>query len=353
MALRISSEHYGTTSSGEATLYTMTNSNGIILKVTDYGGIITAIHVPDMNGLIEDITLGFDTIEGYLGDHPAFGAFIGRYGNRISNGKFSLDGHTYEVGKNIDPHMLHGGFVGFDKKLWKSKQILTDEGIGIEIYGTSPDGDEGFPGNLDVSVQYLLSEDNEIIMNYSATTDKSTVLNLTNHAYFNLKGEGSGDILSHEIMINANYITAVNDSVIPDGSLMDITETPFDLRIPTPIGESIDDLTDIQIKRGAGYDHNFVLSDKSELKLAARVTDPSSRRMLEVYTNEPGVQLYCGNWLDGITGKGGKPYHKRFGFCLETQHFPDSPNIPHFPSTRLDPGEIYSSKTIYKFPTLD
>jgi len=353
LANNISSAEFGKMPDGTiSTLYTLTNAHGMVVKITDYGGIITEIHTPDRDGKMNDVVLGFDTLAGYTAGHPYFGAIIGRYGNRINEGKFELDGESYQLPINNGPNSLHGGIQGFDKVVWQAKEIKGRDYVGLQLNYTSPDGEEGFPGKLDVIVTYKLTNDNAIEIDYQAVTDKPTICNLTNHSYFNLSGHDSGDILDHEVMIEADYFTPVNNTLIPTGEIITVKGTPFDFTEAKPIGARIEE-NDEQLKIGSGYDHNFVLNkNPGEWALAARVVDPKSGRSLEVWTEEPGVQLYVGNFLDGTKiGKNKSVYHHRNGFCLETQRFPDSPNHPHFPTTRLNPGETYKTKTVYKFST--
>jgi len=332
-------------------LYTLTNNHGMRVAITNYGGIVVSIVVPDRNGKLGDVVLGFDNLEGYLTKEPYFGALIGRYGNRIGNASFKLDGVEYKLPANNGPNSLHGGLEGFDKRVWTARE-LQGQHPALELTYLSKDGEEGYPGNLSAKVVYSLAEDNALRIDYSATTDKDTVLNLTNHSYFNLHGEGNGNILKHEIMINADRFTPIDSTLIPTGELRKVASTPFDFRKPTVIGARID-ADDEQIKFGKGYDHNFVLNRSGAgLSLAARVTDPESGRVLEVLTTQPGLQFYTGNFLDGsIHGKGGKVYGRRSALCLETQHFPDSPNKPSFPSTELKPGQTYRESTVFKFST--
>jgi aldose 1-epimerase len=307
--------------------------------------------VPDRQGKMGDVVLGYDSLDGYVNDKSYFGALIGRYGNRIAHGQFTLDGVTYKLAKNNGDNSLHGGVKGFNKRVWDAKEISSKEGPALRLNYLSKDGEEGYPGNLKVQVVYTLTDANELKIDYSATTDKKTVLNLTNHSYFNLAGQGSGDILRQELMLQADKFTPVDAGLIPTGELRPVEGTPFDFRTKTVIGARINN-DDEQLKLGKGYDHNFVLTRTAEFSLAARVSEPSSGRVLEVWTSEPGVQFYTGNFLDGSArGKGAKPYDFRTGFCLETQHFPDSPNHPEFPSTVLSPGEVYHSTTSYKFLT--
>lgn len=344
---------YGKSKDGDAVdLYTLTNSKGMRADIITYGGIVTALHVPDKEGKLGDVVLGFDNLEGYLAGHPFFGNIVGRYGNRIGKGQFTIDGKTYTLVKNNGENHLHGGIKGFDKYVWKAEVIKTDAGPALKLSRTSPDGEEGYPGMLKVEVTYTLTEMNELRIDYRARTDKPTHVNLTNHSYFNLAGPGNGDILAHEIMINADHFTPVDEGLIPTGEVRSVEGTPFDFRKSTPIGKRIN-AEDEQIRFGKGYDHNFVLNKKGkELSLAARVHEPTTGRVMEVYTTEPGVQFYTGNFLDGKhVGKGDKAYKHRYGFCLETQHFPDTPNKPKFPSTLLKPGEEYRSTTVYAFKT--
>src|SRR5579863_8527316 len=306
-------------------LFTLTNQDGMKVAVTNYGGRIVSILVPDRTGKMADVVLGYDKLDGYLGNDPFFGALVGRYGNRIAKARFSLDGVEYKLAANNGPNSLHGGIKGFDKQVWKAHEIPGARPA-LELTYLSRDGEEGFPGNLSVKVVYTLAEANELRIDYTATTDKDTVLNLTNHSYFNLAGQGNGDILKHVLMINADRFTPVDSTLIPTGELRSVAGTPLDFREPTAIGARIDS-GDEQIRFGKGYDHNFVLNRGAHLKLAARVTEPESGRVLEVMTTQPGVQFYTGNFLDGtVHGKGGKAYARRSAFCLETQHFPDSPN---------------------------
>jgi aldose 1-epimerase len=333
-------------------LATLKNSHGVEVQAIDYGAIITSLKVPDRAGTLADVVLGFDRPDGYWADPPPpyFGAIVGRYGNRIAKGQFTLAGTTYKLATNNGPNHLHGGIRGFDKVRWDMSTKETPAGAAIVFTRTSPDGEEGYPGNLHVTVTYTLTEKNELIVDYGATTDKATPLNLTQHSYFNLAGEGAGDILGHVLTINADRYTPVDDTLIPTGELAPVQGTPFDFRKATPVGARIG-ADDAQLKAGQGYDHNFVLNGQAgALALAARVTDPKSGRTMEVSTTEPGVQFYSGNFLDGtIKGKGGHVYAHRSGLCLETQHFPDSPNQKNFPSTILQPGKVYSSRTVMTF----
>ena len=345
---QVQAREFGNTPGGGiARLYTLKNRNGVQADITNYGGIVVSLIVPDRNGKPGDIVLGFDSLDGYLKGHPYFGALVGRYGNRIANGRFTLNGVEYKLAQNNGPNALHGGIEGFDKKLWN----VSDAGDQhLTLTYSSKDGEEGYPGKLDVEVTYTLTDLDELRIDYRATTDKDTVVNLTNHSYFNLAGQGSGLITDHSIEIPASRFTPVDKTLIPTGELKPVAGTPFDFTTPHKIGERID-AKDQQIEFGGGYDHNFVLdSEPGTLRLAARVTEESSGRIMEVSTTEPGIQFYTGNFLDGtLTGKGGKVYPRRAGLCLETQHFPDSPNHPAFPSTTLKPGHLYSTTTVYRF----
>jgi aldose 1-epimerase len=342
-------ERYGAMPDGaQIDVLTLRNANGVTIRAITYGGIITSIDVPDRAGRPGDIALGFDSLAGYLTAHPFFGAIIGRYGNRIGAGTFTLDGAQYTLATNNGPNNLHGGEKGFDKQVWNAQAVPGRNAI--EFTRTSVNGEEGFPGNLSVRVTYELTDKNELIVDYFATTDKATPVNLTQHTYFNLAGEGSGDILGHQLTINADRYTPVGDTLIPTGELAPVQSTPFDFRQRTAIGARIDE-SHPQLKNGLGYDHNWVLNRSGDgLQLAARVVEPISGRTLEITTTEPGLQFYSGNFLDGtIKGKGGHVYGHRAGFCLETQHYPDSPNQPAFPSTILRPGQEYRSKTVFAF----
>ena len=330
-------------------IYTLTNQKGVEARITNYGGRIVSLKTPDRKGAFTDIVLGFDSLAGYLKNpSPFFGTLVGRYANRIAHAKFSLDGVEYKLENNDGGNTLHGGTRGLDKYVWTPRELPDG---GLELTVRSKDGDEGFPGNLKVTVIYHLTDENELKIDYSATTDKDTVVNLTNHSYFNLKGAGEGDILGHQLALNADRYTPVDAGLIPTGELRPVDGTPFDFRKKASvIGAHIGD-DDEQLKLGHGYDHNWVISKReNELAPAARAEDPASGRVLEVFTTQPGVQFYTGNFLDGtITGKGGKVYQRRYGFCLETQHFPDSPNQPKFPSTVLKPGQTFRSTTVFKF----
>lgn len=331
-----------------ATLYTLTNSNGLVVKITDFGGIITEIHTPDRNGVLADVTLGFDSVEPYVEDSPYFGALVGRYGNRIARGRFELDGQVYQLPVNNGPNHLHGGVKGFSRVLWNASILEGDSRMGLTLTYLSLDGEEGYPGNLTATVVYLLTDDNELVVRFHAVTDKATPVNLTQHAYFNLAG--GGDILGHELAIHADSYTPVDETLIPTGLVAPVAGTPFDFRKQRPIGQDIGK-ADEQLRFGGGYDHTFVLNKPLEKTstLAARVREPGSGRVLELYTEEPGVQFYSGNFLDGsLTGKGWN-YAYRGGFCLEPQHFPDSPNQAAFPNTILRPGDEYLTESKFKF----
>ena len=347
----VTKQIFGKTSDGkDVEIYTLKNKNGVEASIITYGGILTSLKIPDASGKIDDVVLGFDSMDGYLKDPPYFGALIGRYGNRIGKGKFTLNGTEYKLAINNGANTLHGGVKGFDKALWKASDVSTPEAQALQLTYLSKDGEEGYPGNLSTTVVYTLTDKNELRIDYSATTDKDTVLNLTNHSYFNLAGQGEGDILNQQLTLFAGKFTPVDSGLIPTGELKSVEGTPFDFRQPTAIGARIE-AADEQIKLGGGYDHNFVLdSGGGALALAARVQDPKSGRVMEVLTTEPGIQFYTGNFLDGtIKGKGGKVYPRRAALCLETQHFPDSPNKPAFTSTVLKPGAKYQTTTVYRF----
>jgi aldose 1-epimerase len=345
----ITTHPYGTTAEGHAvTMFAITNTHGLELRAMTYGGIITSLRIPDRSGALGDIVLGFDRLDEYVKESPYFGAIIGRYGNRIAGGRFTLDGRSYTLPTNNGPNHLHGGRVGFDKAVWHAAP--STNGAAVTFSRTSPDGEEGYPGNLQVRVSYTLTDRNELVIDYHATTDKPTPINLTQHTYFNLTGDVAGDILGHELTIRADRFTPVDATLIPTGELAPVAGTPFDFRKPTAIGARIDQ-PDEQLVHGKGYDHNWVLNRSGQgLEPAVRVVEPKSGRTLDIATTQPGLQLYTGNFLDGtIRGKGGRPYSARTGLCLETQHFPDSPNHPAFPSTILRPGQEYSTKTVFTF----
>ena len=346
-ATKQTSADWGKTREGTLVrIYTLTNQHGVEARITNYGGIIVSLKAPDRKGAMADVVLGFDSLDGYLNSpSPYFGALIGRYGNRIGHARFTLDGVEHKLAANNGENSLHGGKRGFNMAVWTPRELPDG---GLELTYLSKDGEEGYPGNLKTTVTYHLTDANELRIEYAATTDKDTVLNLTNHAYFNLKGAGEGDILAHTITLNADRFTPVDAGLIPTGELRPVSDTPFDFRKPVAIGARIDQ-NDEQLKLGKGYDHNFVVNG-SGMRLAVRVEEPSTGRVMEVRTDQPGVQFYTGNFLDGsIKGKGGKTYGFRTGFCLETQHFPDSPNKPKFPSTVLKPGQTFRSTTVYQF----
>lgn len=346
---------FGTLSDGRAaTLYTLTNARGVRADITDYGAIVVRLSVPDRNGRLDDVVLGYNRVEDYAKGSPYFGAVVGRFGNRIAGGRFTLDGKTFSLATNNTPGdmpcHLHGGVVGFDKVIWQAEPLLRDNVAGLKLDYLSRDGEEGYPGNLRVTIHYWLLNDNSLRIEYSATTDKPTPVNLTQHSYFNLKGEGRGDILGHVLTLKASRMTPVNAGLIPTGKFLAVAGTPLDFTTPRAIGERID-ADHEQLQFGGGYDHNWVLDKGTEkMTLAAEVFEPESGRTLEVWTEEPGVQFYSGNFLNGSeTGKSNRPYGHRSGFCLETQHYPDSPNQPDFPSTILRPGETYQTTTLFKF----
>jgi len=347
----VAQERFGVRDGRPVILYTLKNSHGVEVRAMNYGGIIQEIRVPDRDGKFADIVLGHETYDGYVPNPPYLGAIVGRYANRIANGAFTLDSKTYTLPKNDGPNTLHGGVTKtFDKAMWESQPMKDKNGVLFEYL--SKDGDEGFPGNMKVKVSYVLTDSNELVIDYQATTDKASPINVSQHSYFNLKGEGNGDILDHEIMINADRFTPVDKNLIPTGELEPVKGTPFDFTTSTKIGARIEDKNE-QLTLGHGYDHNFVINRKGAgMTLAARVYEPSTGRVLEVSTTQPGVQFYTGNFLDGsVTGKEGHVYKRRFGFCLETQHFPDSPNHPKFPTTIFKAGETFHQTTMFKFST--
>ncbi len=353
LTMKIEKQPFGKTEDGTTVdLYTLTNANGMTVKITNYGGIVTSLLVPDKNGNLEDVVLGYDNLEGYLKNNPYFGCIIGRYGNRIARGKFTLNGTSYTLATNNEPNHLHGGVKGFDKVVWAAKEVKGEATVGLELTYLSKDGEEGYPGNLSVKVSYTLTNDNALRIDYEATTDQPTIVNLTNHSYFNLKDAGASPILDHELMLDADYFTPVDSTLIPTGELRAVEGSPFDFKNPIKIGARIG-ADNEQIKFGLGYDHNFVLNGKAgELSLVGKLIESTTGCVMEIWTTEPGIQFYSGNFLDGtIIGKHGTVYHYRHGLCLETQHFPDSPNQPNFPSTVLNPGEKYQTTTVYKFLT--
>jgi aldose 1-epimerase len=342
---------FGTLADGKAvSIYTLTNANGMTMKVINYGGIITSLTAPDKNGTFEDVVLGHDSLGGYLKSNPYFGALIGRYGNRIAKGKFSLDGKTYSLAKNNGENNLHGGPNGFDTRYWNIEQHNVNNGSAVRLSYVSNDLEEGFPGTMKVEVIYHLTDSNELKIHYKAAADKKTVVNLTQHSYFNLSGNTKTDILSQELMLNADTFIPVDKTLIPIGQLKPVSETPFDFKTPTAIGARIDK-DDQQLTFGAGYDHCWALNTGGDItKVAATLHDPASGRVMSVYTTEPGIQFYSGNFLDGsITGKQNVVYKHRYGLCLETEHFPDSPNQKNFPSVELAPGQEYRTATSYTF----
>ncbi len=353
--MEITKSPFGQYDGQDVSLYTLSNGAGVTMKVATYGGTITELWTPDKDGKSGNITLGFPSLDGYRSDAflkigPYFGALIGRYGNRIGQAKFTLDGVEYKLAANNGRNHLHGGIKGFDKVVWDAEEIKGPDSVGLKLTYLSKDGEEGYPGNLSVQVTYLLTKNNELKISYSATTDKNTVCNLTNHAYFNLTAGQAPDALGHELTILADKFSEVDSELIPTGKSIEVAGTPFDFTTPHAIGERID-ANDVQLKNGGGYDHNWELNAKNgKLSLAAQVYEPISGRTMEVFTTEPGVQFYSGNFLDGnLYGVDSVRYVKRYGFCLETQHFPDSPNKPAFASTELKPGQAYSSETVYKF----
>jgi aldose 1-epimerase len=342
---------FGTVDGKDVSLCTVSNSSGMKMSVADYGGIVTSFFAPDRTGRMDDIVLGYDNVDGYVAKNPFFGAIIGRYGNRIAKGRFTLGGKEYSLPVNDGPNCLHGGTKGFDKVVWTSREAKKAGAAGVELSFTSRDGDQGFPGTMNVTVVYWLTDNKEFTIDYSATTDKETVVNLTQHNYWNLSGEGGGDILGHELTIFADRFTPADATAIPTGELASVKGTPMDFTRAAAVGSRIGEPFE-QLKLGEGYDHNWVINRgvAGELAPAAVLYDPKSGRKMEVLTTEPGMQFYSGNFLDGsIIGKSGKPYNYRNGLCLETQHFPDSPNKPNFPSTVLKPGQTFSSTTTYRF----
>jgi aldose 1-epimerase len=347
---KVTSRPFGALPDGkEVTLYTLKNSQGVEMSVMNYGGIIVSLKVPDKNGKLDDVVLGYDSLSGYLKSNPYFGALIGRYGNRIAKGKFSLDGVQYMLPVNDGENHLHGGTKGFDKVYWDI-QVPADSSSLVLSY-KSADGEQGYPGNLDMSVTYTLTDSNEVKVDYKATTDKKTVVNLTQHSYFNLSGNAAQDILSHQLMIAADQFLPVDKTLIPTGELKPVAKTPFDFNTLTVIGARIND-QDQQLLAGKGYDHCWVLKngESKSLQKVSELYEPNSGRLMEVWTTEPGIQFYSGNFLDGtLTGKGGVAYKHRTGLCLETQHYPDSPNKPAFPSVTLNPGDTYQTSTVYTF----
>ncbi|HWD92593.1 MAG TPA: aldose epimerase family protein [Verrucomicrobiae bacterium] len=344
----ITEKPFGTDDGVPVTLYTLHNRNGVSVSICNYGGLVTSLKVPDRNGKFGDVVLGYDNVAGYIKSSPYFGALVGRYGNRIAKGKFTLDGQEYTLATNNPPNALHGGWKGFDKVIWQATPVESESGPSLRLTYFSKDGEEGYPGNLAVTAVYTLTEDNAMKLEYTATTDKDTVINLTHHSYFNLAGKGT--ILNHVVMINADKFTPVDSTLIPTGELRPVEGTPFDFRTPTAIGARIGQ-NDEQLKFAGGYDDNWVINDYTgAVRLMARVTEPTTGRVLEVLSGEPGLQFYTGNFLDGtLKGKGGWVYQFRDAFCMEPQHFPDSPNHPDFPSVELKPGQVYHNTLIYRF----
>lgn len=343
--IQISKSVFGTVEGREIYLYEITNPGKMTIRLTNYGGIVTSVVVPDRNGKMEDVVNGFGNLQSYLDGHPYFGCITGRYANRIADGRFSLGGRQYQLAQNAGGNHLHGGIRGFDKVVWDSKEYRHGDEAGVELTYLSPDGEEGYPGNLKVRVVCSMTPDNGLKIDYYAESDAPTPINLTHHGYFNLKGEGSGDIMGHLLMIDADRYSVVNESLIPTGELRDVTGTAFDFRTEKPVGK---DFSQVE----GGYDHNFALNNRGEFAKVAVLSESTSGRRMEVFTSEPGMQFYAGNFLDGtLTGKSGRPYGQHFALCLETQHFPDSPNQPAFPGTILYPGKQYRHTTVYKFST--
>jgi aldose 1-epimerase len=345
-------ERFGRTADGQQIfLFTLKNASGTEVKIINYGGRVVSVKVKDRNGKFDDVVLGFDNLDAYLSKNPYFGALVGRYANRIARGTFTLDGKEYHIPLNDGPNALHGGVRGFDSRVWDAKDVSTANSPALQLHYLSPDGEEGFPGNLDVTVRYSVSNNNDLRIDYAATTDKDTVLNLTNHSYFNLAGAGSETALDHKLTLDADRFTPVDSGLIPTGAIESVAGTPLDFRKATALGGRIDDNYQ-QLKYGKGYDQNFVLNHRGDLtKVAAKVEEPKSGRVLEVFTTQPGIQFYSGNFLDGTVHGIDGVYRYRSALCLETQHFPDSPNHPNFPSTELRPGKRFESTTIYRFST--
>jgi aldose 1-epimerase len=349
-APRIEQKNFGQADGKSVFLYTLKNASGMEVSITTYGGSIAAIKVPDRNKSFADVVLGFDNVSGYQTNTSYFGALIGRYGNRIGKGTFQLDGKVYQIPTNDGANMLHGGTVGFNKRVWDASDVSTPKEASLQLHYLSPDGEMGFPGNLDVTVRYTLDAKNGLHIEYTATTDKPTVLNLTNHSYFNLGGAGSGSVLKERLTIRADHFTPIDSGLIPTGVVQSVDDTPFDFRHGNPIGSRIEEKNE-QLALGKGYDHNFVLNEHKMTDWVVKVEDPNSGRVLEVYTDQPGVQFYTANFLDGSVQGVGGAFNFRTAVCLETQHFPDSPNRLNFPSSTLRPGEKYHSETIYRFTT--
>lgn len=333
-------------------LYTLTNKHGMVAEISSFGAVLVKLLVPDKDGKIEDVVLGYDSLKDYENDQESLGATVGRYANRIGKGNLTIEGKQYQLAINNGVNHLHGGVAGFSKKRWEAKPVTKKDGAAVAFTYISKDGEENYPGNLTVTITYSLTNQNELGIEYVATTDQTTVVNLTHHSYFNLNGNAAGDILNHELMLNADHTTTIDDGLIPTGALASVANTPFDFRKPMVIGDHINDDNE-QLKFGNGYDHNWVINDWDQsLRLVATLYSPISGRFMETLTTEPGIQIYTGNSLvSSITGKEGKPFKKRQAVCLETQHFPDSPNQPDFPSTLLQPKEKYSHQTVYRFST--
>ena len=347
----ITKADFGKTSEGQAVeIYTLHNSKGAEARIMTYGGIVQSLSMPDKNGKFADVVLGYDNLQGYIDKTPYFGALIGRYGNRIGGAKFTLEGNTYTLATNNGPNTLHGGLKGFDKVVWTAKSSVGIHGPQLVLAYFSKDGEEGFPGNLEVTAIYTLTEDNELKLEFAATTDRPTVVNLTHHSYFNLAGQGNGDILGHIVHINSDKTTPVDSGLITTGEFKSVDGTPFDFRKPTAIGARIND-PDTVLQYGPGYDHNWVVNKPlGQFGLQARVVEPTSGRVMEVWSDEPGLQFYAGNFLDGtLKGKGGVAYQIHTGFCMEPQHYPDSPNKANFPSVELKPGQTFHNTIVYKF----
>lgn len=347
---QVSRQSFGTADGRNIDLYTLKNRNGMEAKIMNFGGIVVSLKVPDRNRKFDDVVLGFNDLETYLKGHPSFGAAVGRFANRIAKGRFTLNGVEYKLAVNNGENHLHGGIKGFDDVVWTAEEAKSSRGPAVRMTYLSKDGEEGYPGNLRVTMIYWLTNRNELRIDYTATTDKDTVINLTHHSYFNLAGEGSGDVLNHRLKLNASRFTPTDVGSIPTGELRSVVGTPFDFLTPIAIGARIAE-DEEQLKLGNGYDHNFVINGRmGTLRQAAVVSEPTTGRVMEVWTTEPGVQLYTGNFLDGtLVGKSGKSYQRRYGFCLETQHYPDSPNKPNFPTTVLKKGDTFRSTTVYRF----
>ena len=360
-ATEVPREAFGTLPDGTAVhVYTLTNANGVTVRVSDYGGLVLSILAPDRDGTLADITLGYDRLDGYLADNAYFGALVGRYANRIAEGRFTLDGETHQLATNGGPNHLHGGTKGWDKVVWQAQPFVREGASGVTLRHTSPDGDEGYPGRVEAVVTYTLTDEDALELDHRATTTEATPLSLTHHSYFNLTGTAASPgpaatILDHRLTINADAFTPVGPTLIPTGEIRPVAGTPFDFREPHAVGDRIERDNE-QLEIASGYDHNFVLNPQREamdgvLRFAARLADPASGRVVEVRTTEPGLQVYSGNFLGGTVGKGGARYVRRSGIAMETQHFPDSPNQPAFPSATLRPGETYRSRTVYTFRT--